>query len=308
MWNLIKKYFDIFGGFVLGIILSALAKFKLDRVQLIYSVIILILVCIGLCRLIRITANNNSGKPKRKRKERKRNAIDKVVDSRKEIKAIEIAQNPLKQGEELYVALKESRKDFKKMIKKLEKFFDKFKGWILAISLTVLSIVSQYGGFVDDLFDGKLVVGSVNIISLITLISAVVVGLLSDTHTKEQIIKIKEMFKKTTTNEIVIQEIKNQIKTNTNIVKELEKKIENENIVLDGYEKELEQAKNTYNAKIEMLNMIPQLATESDVQIALDKVNDINVKIDIKKNEIVELEKKVFAINSTLTALKSRLE
>lgn len=305
MWNLIKKYIDIFGGIILSILLTIIARFKLEKIQLMYSVIILMLVCIGICSVVKKTANNRIKTPK---KERKKNIIDKLVNSRKEVKAVNIAQNPLQEGEELYIAMKKSRKDIRKVMKKLKKFFDKFKGWILSISLLVVSLISEYGGFIEKIFNGKLIIKGVNMISLIALICAVVVGLLSDTHTSEQIKKIKELFAKKPSNEIVKEELKNQLKLNETSRKNLEKQIETNNLTIDTFNQELEQAKNVYNAKIEMLNMTPKLATEEDVQNALSKVNEIEGKIAKVKNDIIELDKKLFDVNTLITALKNRLE
>lgn len=305
MWNLIKKYIDIFGGIILSILLTIIARFKLEKIQLMYSVIILMLVCIGICSVVKKTANNRVNK---KKKERKTNIIDKLVNSRKEVKAVNIAQNPLQEGEELYIAMKKSRKDIRKVMKKLKKFFDKFKGWILSISLLVVSLISEYGGFIEKIFNGKLIIKGVNMISLIALICAVVVGLLSDTHTSEQIKKIKELFAKKPSNEIVKEELKNQLKLNETSRKNLEKQIETNNLTIDTFNQELEQAKNVYNAKIEMLNMTPKLATEEDVQNALSKVNEIEGKIAKVKNDIIELDKKLFDVNTLITALKNRLE
>lgn len=305
MWNLIKKYIDIFGGIILSIILTIIARFKLEKIQLMYSMIILMLVCIGICSVVKKTANNRIKNPK---KERKKNIIDKLVEGRKEIKAVNIAQNPLKEGEELYVAIKKGRKDIKKIMSKIKKFFDKFKGVILSILLVVISLISEYGGFVEEIFGGKLVIKGVNIISLVALISAVIVGLLSDTHTSEQIKKIKELFTQKPSNEIVNEELKNQLKLNETKRKNLEKQIESENSTLDGLTKDLEQATNVYNAKIEMLNMTPKLAAEEDVQNAQEKVNEINYKIEAEKNVIIELEKNLYDVNTMITMLKTRLD
>lgn len=310
MWNLIKKYIDIFGGFIGALFISILARFKLYTIQLISSIIILILVCIGVCKLIKnsIETRQLDENNKKRKKKRKKIVVDKMVDSRQEMKAINIAQNPLQQGEELYNAMKKSRKEIKKIMKKIKRFFDRFKGYVLSISLAIVSIISQYGGFIEDLFNGKLIVKGVNIISLVAFIFSIIIGLLSNTYTKEQVLKIRELFTKKPTNQIVMEEIKNQLKISETNRKYTEKQIDNSNVNLDNLSKELEQAKNIYNAKIEMLNMTPQLATEEDVKNALSKVNEINSKIEKTKNEIIELEKKLFAINTNISVYKSRLD
>lgn len=307
MWDLIKKYFDIFSGVILGVVLSIIAKFELHKIQLIYSIIILILVCIGVCSVVRKTAQNKDTKNKRKKK-RNKIFIDKLVDSRKEVKAVNIAQNPLQDGQELYETLKKSRKDLRKIMKKVKKFFDKFKGWLTSIVLALISIIAEFGGFIEDIFNGKLIVKGVNIVSLIALILSLLIALLSDTHTTEQIKKIKEMFTKKPSNEIVNEQLKARLKEEETKRKGIEKQIDNSNANIDSYTKDLEQAKNVYNARIEMLNMTPPFATEVEVQEALAKVNDIENKIANEKNTIVDLDKQLLDTNTIITMLKARLE
>lgn len=310
MWNLIKKYIDIFGGFIGALFISILARFKLYTIQLISSIIILILVCIGVCKLIKnsIETRQSDENNKKRKKKRKKIVVDKMVDSRQEMKAINIAQNPLQQGEELYNAMKKSRKEIKKIMNKLKKFFDRFKGYMLTILLFILTILSEYGGFIDNMFNGKLVVNDVNIISCVMLICTIIVGLLSNTYTKEQRKKIKEIFTKKPSNEIVNEELKNQLKIKESSRKSLEKQIENNNSTLDSYEKDLEQAQNVYNAKIEMQNMIPMLATDDDVRESLSKVNEIKDKIEKTKSIISGLEKDLNDVNNFITMLKNRLD
>ena len=58
MKDLIKRYWDILGGTITGLFLSIIAKWKLDSIQLIYTEIILILVCIGLFKVLKNGIDN----------------------------------------------------------------------------------------------------------------------------------------------------------------------------------------------------------------------------------------------------------
>ena len=70
---------------------------------------------------------------------------------------------------------------------------------------------------------------------------------------------------------------------------------------------ELEGVTKTYEAKREMYNMIPRLATEEDVQAAADVVAQVKAKIAKKMEVIEEINGKIDTHNTTINALKSRL-
>ena len=53
MKKIIKDYWDIILGALTGYAAAALVRFKLEKVQLVYSIIILILVSIGVFKIIK---------------------------------------------------------------------------------------------------------------------------------------------------------------------------------------------------------------------------------------------------------------
>ena len=59
MFEIIKKYWDIFGGIATAIGLSIIAKLQLETVQLYYSIVILALVCIGVFRVLKQAIEKN---------------------------------------------------------------------------------------------------------------------------------------------------------------------------------------------------------------------------------------------------------
>ena len=93
MWELVKKYWDLIIGFIVGIGLSIIAHSDGEKVRLIYSVIVLLLACMGLFRCIRQSVENEM---KKKRVNRERNLLDAMVDTQIAIKAINLAQDPTK--------------------------------------------------------------------------------------------------------------------------------------------------------------------------------------------------------------------
>lgn len=308
MFGLIKKYWDIFGGITIGILMAFFAEFQLEKLQICYSAIILILVSIGFFRIIKQAVEK---KVEKSREKKRQTVIDTIVDGQTSVKAVRMAQNPTKDGEvlgratiKLWEGLKRIMKNF---FNKVKVFFDKFKGILLSCALMVLTLVEDYGGYINKLFGGEFEVGGYEIIPIVTLISAVVVGIISDGWTKDQKEKIKALFSKSSTDEIVHAEIKKTLKEHETKVKEFNKVLSAKNLELDNLTTELETKKNTHSAKVEMARMIPRLATDEDVQLAYIAVKEVENKITVKKKEIAEVESTLANLTSTITALKSQL-
>lgn len=130
MLKLIKKYWDILGGTVMGLALSLIAKWQIEKMQLIYTTIILILVCIGFLKVIKSSYTN-------------RNILDKVVNHQSPVRAIKFAKNPTQEGEELGELMIETMKGSKKTMTKIKNFFKKVWGnkfTILNITVNLLAV------------------------------------------------------------------------------------------------------------------------------------------------------------------------
>lgn len=302
--KIIKKYWDILGGTLTGVLLAFVAKFELTRVQLYYSIIILILVSIGVFKIIKQAIENQL---KKKPRDRKHNVIDDMVDAQKPVKAISLATQPLREGEKLGKLLLITMRGIKRAMKKLKELFDKFKGYILTIALGVLTVIEMCGGFINDLMGDALTINNVEILPIITLGCTIIVGLVSNGYTKDQRDKIKTLFQKSTTNELVLAEIKKSIKENDAKLKEFNKILIAKETELATLDAQLEGAKNTHEAKNEMFKMVPQLATAEDVQLASNEVVTIEAKIVEKKQEIENTQKSISNLTTTINALKNQL-
>lgn len=300
MINFIKKYWDILGGIGTGFAIAVIAKFELYAVQLCYSVIILLIVCIGIFRLVR-------QETEKKKTERKHNIIDDVVDGQKPIRAISLAQSPSKEGEKIGKKILFLVGVTKRIMEKFKTFFDKFKGYMLTIALAVLSVVEMCGGFINAAFGGVLAINGIAIVPLVTLGCTVVVGLVSNGYTKEQRDKIKALFSKSNTNELVLAEIKKAIKTKTAQLAEFNKELTTQEHELANIESELANLKNTLQAKREMYGMMPQLATAEDVQLAVNEVDACVARMNKKKTEIEKTKEMVDNLTTTIGALRNQL-
>ncbi len=302
MFAFIKKYWDIITGIAAGLGLAIIVEFELESLQRCYSVIILILVTIGVLRIVKQAVEKN-----KKRKERKPTIIDDMVDKQKCVQAVSLAQEPTKIGEKMGNLIITLWEVAKKVMKKIKEFLDKFKGYILTFALMALTIIEMCGGFINDLCGGVLTVNGVELLPVITLALTVIVGLLSNTYSTEQMAQIKALFSKSTTNELVKEEIKKTIKEKSAQVTQFNKVLANKQHELANYESELETLNNTHEAKKEMFEMIPQLATAEDVQIAANKVVDCQAKIAEKTKEIEETQVSIKNLTTAINALKSQL-
>jgi hypothetical protein len=301
--DLIKKYWDIIGGTFAGVGLAVIAEFELTTVQLYYSVIILILVSIGIFRILRQTIQAQ----RKKAIERKHNVIDAMVDSQKSIKAISLAQEPTKEGEKVGKLFMELWEVSKNIMKKLKTLFDKYKGYLLTILLGLLTAVEQYGGYINALCGGTLVVAGVEVIPIVTLGATIVVGIISNGFTKEQWEKIKALFSKSTTSEMVKEEMKKTFKAKSEQLKQFNKILSTREHELANLNSELETLNNTLQAKREMYTMTPQLATGEDVQLALNAVGECELKIRNKVADVEETKETIENLMTAINALKSQL-
>jgi hypothetical protein len=300
----LKKYWDILGGIITAAILSILAEFKLDRIQLIYSIVILMLVSIGVWRIIKQAIDKNKTT---KVKQRAHNIIDDMVDTQTPVKSINLATNPTREGERLGKLILETIKRGKKKMKKLKVWFDKFKGYILTIALGILTVVENCGGFINSMFNDALTIKGVEVLPIITLVAAIVVGILSNGYTKEDRERIKALFTKKPTNELVAAQIKKTLKESELQLKELNKSLIIRETELENLNTLYTSAKNTHEAKEEMFRMVPQLATREEVQAAANEVVNIEARINDKQEEIDKINAQIATLTTKINALKIQL-
>lgn len=296
-----KQYWDIIGGVVTGLALAILADFELHIVQLCYSVIILIIVCIGILRLVKQEID------KKVHSERKPNAIDTVLDGQKPIKAICLAQHPDTEGEKIGRKILFLWKGLKTIMQKLKTFFDKFKGYILTGALTVLSITEMCGGFIDSLCGGMFTINGIPVLPIVSGVAAAVVGGISNGFTTEQKEKIKALFSKSNADEIVQSYVKKAYKDNMAQLTQFNKALNTQEHELANLESELETLNNTLFAKKEMCAMTPQLATEEEVTLADNAVRECRGRISAKKCDIAKTKESIEKLDKMIADLKTKL-
>ena len=304
MWEVVKKYWDIILGMLTGIALSVFAEGNIDQIQLCYSVIILFLISIGFFKIVKQSTDKQK---KKKPKEEEHNFIYNIVDHQKPVQAINLAQDPTKVGEEAGKHFLKFMEVIKKIMKKLGEFFDKFKGYILTFALAVLSVIEMCGGFINELAGGVLTINGVAILPIATIVLTAIVGIISNGYTKEDAAKIKAVLSKSAVNETIKVEIKKSIKSETEAINNLNKSLKTAQRDITEIESEIEALKNTYSAKQEMYNMIPQLATINDVNEAHNAILDAENRKSAKEAEIAEINSLLEIHTTKLEALKSQI-
>lgn len=300
MVNIIKKYWEIIGGIASGLILTIAVRFEIKEIQLINSIIILILLSVGALKIVKEAIQKERGK-------HRETLIEKLSDNQQPIRAISLAKEPMKEGEKLGKSIILLWEVIKKMFDKFKVLFDKFKGYTLSLCMLILSVVEMCGGYINEACGGVFTVNGIEILPLVTVGASTIIGIVSNGFTKEQKEKIKALFSKSNTNELVVAEIKKTLKSKEAQLKEFNKLLLTKENELSNLKSELESNKNTYDAKVEMYNMTPQLATKEDVALAQENMNACNTKITSKNVEIEDTKKNIENVTTMINALKSQL-
>lgn len=297
----IRRYWDIIGGILAGAAITAVAQFQLDVVQLCYSIIILMIVCIGIFRIIKQEAD------KRRHNERARTVVDAIVDGQKPIKALNIAQEPTREGEKLGKKIIEIWGVIKPIMEKIKTFFSKFKGYILTTALAILTVVEMCGGFINTACGGVLTINGIEVLPVVTLACTAVVGIISNGYTPEQKEKIKALFSKSNTNELVKTEIKKTVKEKSAQLTTFNKLLATKQHELANLESALEALRAKQQAKSEMEAMQPPLATAEDVRLATSEVVAGEARVADKNTEIAQTRASIDELTRTIGALRSQL-
>lgn len=148
------------------------------------------------------------------------------------------------------------------------------------------------------------------VIPVVTLVAAVVVGIISNGFSKDQRETIKNLFCKKVDegDDLVIAEIKRMIKVSQTNLKEREKELVTRKQELVNLENEFNNAKTTVTAKRKMFSMVPQLATEDEVQEAINYAVKCEAAVNDKKGEIEKVQDAIKTLTTTINALQSQLK
>lgn len=295
--NFFKKYLDLIIGGCSSIIISILVKFNLQKIQLCYSVIILILVSMGLCRMIKKEIEKRKGI-----KSRSSTVIDKAIDTQTSIKAVELAYHPMRLGEDIGYLYIDSLKKGRMFMQKFKIFLDKFKGYIISTVLLILGIIEAFGNYIVLLLDDKLIVNGVNLVALIVLLSSIIISMFSDKLTKEQRLLLKP--KKTDLDKTKAKEVK---KTYSEL--SLKLKLYNEDLhkkekEYDLLKNELSDKMNSYSAKYNIQKSLPDIDLKQEIDSLINDINDKKVKSAVLQKEIENLKINIQTLENNQKKLK----
>lgn len=150
----LKHYWDILGGTLLGVIITAFCKWQIEKMQLAYSLIILILVFIGFLKVIFSDYENAKKESEEKLHD---DVLHKIANSQIPIKAINISQNPTQDGEELgQLVLRTLTKGKKNKMKKIKNFFKwiaRYKEQLIGLCGSLVYASFTIYAYIYDKFD-----------------------------------------------------------------------------------------------------------------------------------------------------------
>lgn len=290
MLKIIKKYWDILGGTISGIILSIVVHWELEKIQLIYSVIILILVLIGLFKVILLKHNEDN----HLKNQQTHTMLDKLVESQKPMKAIRFSQHPTNDGEELGNLIIETTKGSKKMLKWIKKNKGAIVSCLVAL-LGLLEIIFNWLGTYLPFELGFNVVGV--LMTVIGLVISVLTTGFGSVQFKEAIAQLKDQLNgdKTDLDQInSIKYLERQVLTYSKEVTSIEKTIEDLN---KKYIHTLEDVRTCQSLG---LNLDETTYNEyekykAEYKTLQDKLNSKNGALQIYRNKLEQLQTNIQA-------------
>ena len=257
--ELIKNYWNVWGSAIISFIVGWLMDFNKVSMDKTTSFLSMFLVMFALLTVIKV----NYGK------KRKKTIIEKGITSQKQLKAMEKAINPMKEGEELYEALLQTKKIFmeRKRIK-IMNWIKENKGSILTIIVGVLSVVSTLCSYLIETWNIVLNVNGFPLVAVIGGCATTITGVLT----------------------MPITSTSKGIAQNTATAKYKETKKENASII-KKYEEQIERFTNKFN---EVKNNFEDLQICKDCGLSYDvaKYNQLNNDIKTLTDTIERLKVK----------------
>ena len=269
----LRKYWDVFSGTIIGIVYSIIVNWNLYKIQIAYSVIILILVLVGFFRYFF-------------RSKKKSDLIDKTLNTQRFTKAIHIAENPCQEGEELGKLVIETINGGKKMTK----WINKNKGAIIGALFVILSVLEGIFNFLYQYLPFQL---GFNIVSIAFTVTGALIAVFTSGFGS---VKFKEL----------IAQVKDQLNgdktdlTDIESIKYLERQITIYEKSTQLAEGEIEKLNKEYASAISDYNTCQRLGLALD-QETLEQYNEYYQKYQ-------ELQKKLNEKSSALNKYKQKLE
>lgn len=307
----IKNLWNIYGGILMSTLIAYINDFSKSSMDTTTSYIVLTLTCISVLTFLKITVF----------RKKSNGLIDKTALQQQSFKAMNVAVDPFRNGEEIGNVIVETTKIGKKvgskMWIKIKAFFDKFKGYMLAIALFILSFVEQYGNYINELLDNKLIINGIDIISVVIATLSVVVACLSNGFTKDTWKKMVDLSKtlrgkKVENNEEVNSTLntllKEQLSDNKKSLKSKESLlaaiVKNGEVLDAEYEKLVE----VYNAKVLLYEMPKPLATSDEVQKARNDYEDKHNEIAKNIQQQEQMKNEIDLVNKVIEQIKEKLK
>lgn len=220
-----------------------------------------------------------------------------MVDSQKPIKATQMAEDPTKEGEELGHLLLDIKKRI--TMKGFKLFIKKYGFYILSGTLLVYGVLEYFFGFTNNLFGGKVAIKGLNLIPIILLIAANVLGSLAT--------PVKRV-KKVKKNPAVLEALKNALKETKEQLKLATKVYEKKKVECKELKESREKAgKELTNAR-EVYSLNLGLVNTETLNTLFAKVDNLSIQIDEKVKDLNDAfetkEKLVEKVNTLKKQIK----
>lgn len=271
----LKNNWDVLGGTIIGIICSFVVGWEIDKIQLVYSIIILILVIIGLFRFFF----------KKSSSKKEKDIIDKTLNANKITKAIHIAENPCQEGEELGELVIETINGGKKIMN----WINKNKGAIISTLAFILAILENIFNFLYQYLPFDL---GFNVVSIaLTVVGGAIAVFTSgygSVKFKEIIAQVKDQLNGDTTDLSDIESLK-YLERQIAIYEKATQSVENE---IEKLNKEYANAISDYNA-CQRLGLVLDEETNLKYSEYYQKYNELQRKLNEKSSALNKYKQKL---------------
>lgn len=186
--DLLKKYWNIWPSVIISYLIGWLMDFNKSSMDRTTSFLSMFLAILALLTVAKINYS----------KSKKKTIIEKSIVNQKQVKSIQTAISPLRQGEELYEMLVQTKNIInERKSNKIMKWINENKGAILTMTVGILSLVSTLCSYLIDEWNLVLNVNGFPLIAIIggsatTIIGCIAmpirtttVGVIQNTATKQ---------------------------------------------------------------------------------------------------------------------------
>lgn len=218
VWNLIKKYWNIWATPIISFLIAWILDFRKSSMDTVTSFASMSLVVFSILTVLKFNIDNKYNK--------KKTLIEKVGTSQKQLKVVEHCIDPLKQGEEIVDLLIETKKVLnERKENKMIDWIKKNKGAIISVLEFIVAITLHLTDVINLVEPWNTIV--LIIIYGIPVITAILTSGFTSVETQKAVDTLKNNLKsKSKENKAKLELLKEQLETTQNALDEVSKNID----------------------------------------------------------------------------------